>query len=62
MNALDKDFDGEFDAVNKLNAYTGVKIPYGLDGIESRKVIHKTVLEKGEMLDFVGKMIAKKTW
>ena len=62
MNALDKDFDGEFDAVNKLNAYTGVKIPYGLDGIESRKIIHKTVLEKGEMLDFVGKMIAKKTW
>ena len=62
MNALGKDFDGEFDAVNKLNAYTGVKIPYGLDGIESRKVIHKTVLEKGEMLDFVGKMIAKKTW
>ena len=62
MNALGKDFDGEFDAVNKLNEYTGVKIPYGLDGIEDRKVIHKTVLEKGEMLDFVGKMISKKAW
>ena len=62
MNALGKEFDGEFDAVNKLNEYTGVKIPYGLDGIEGRKVIHKTVLEKGEMLDFVGKMISKKAW
>ncbi len=62
MTALEKSFDGEFDAVNKLNEYTNVKIPYGLDGIEGRKVIHKTVLEKGEMLDFVGEMIAKKAW
>ena len=62
MTALEKDFDGEFDAVTKLNEYTKVKVPYGLDDIENRKIIHTTVLEKGEMMDFVGKMIAKKDW
>ena len=62
MTALGEGFDGEFDAVSKLNALTGVKIPYGLDGIEERKVIHKTVLQKTQMLDFVSEMIAKKVW
>ena len=62
MTALEKDFDGEFDAVKGLNKYTGVTPPYGLDGIEDRKVIHKTVLEKSEMLDFVADMVAKRTW
>lgn len=62
MTALDQPFDDEFDAVKRLNEYTGVEAPYGLDGIENRKVIHKTVLEKNQMLDFVGEMIAKKSW
>jgi threonine synthase len=62
MTALEQNFDGEFDAVKKLNAFTKVTPPYGLDGIEDRVVIHKTVLEKGEMLDFVADMVAKKTW
>ncbi len=62
MTALGQSFDGEFDAVTRLNAYTGVKAPYGLDGIESRRVIHKNVLEKDEMLSFVSDMIRKKIW
>ena len=62
MTALGKEFDSEFDAVNKLNDYTGVDIPYGLDGIEDRVVIHKTVLEKEEMLSFVKDMISKSDW
>lgn len=62
MTALQKDFDGEFDAVSRLEDYTKVTPPYGLDGIEDRMVIHKTVLEKGEMLDFVSKMISKDKW
>lgn len=62
MTALQKDFDGEFDAVSRLEDYTKVTPPYGLDGIEDRIVIHKTVLEKGEMLDFVSKMISKDKW
>ena len=62
MTALGEGFDGEFDAVNGLNKLTSVKIPYGLDGIEERTVIHKTVLQKTEMLDFVAKMISKKVW
>ncbi len=60
MTALEEDFNGEFDAVNKLNEYTKVEVPYGLDNIENRKIIHTTVLEKGEMMDFVGKKI--KNW
>ena len=62
MTALEQDFNDEFDAVSKLNSYTGVSVPYGLDDIENRQIIHTTVLEKGEMMDFVGKMIAKKDW
>ena len=62
MTALDKSFDGEFDAVKKLNEYTGVEIPYGLDNIENREIIHTTLLQKGEMMDFVGDMIKKKSW
>lgn len=60
MTALGEGFDSEFDAVNKLNEKTGVKVPYGLDGIEDREIIHKTVLEKGDMMSFVAEKI--KEW
>ena len=62
MNALGKSYNDEFDAIEKLNSYTGVSVPYGLDNIAQRKIIHTHVVEKNEMLDFVGGMIGKKQW
>ena len=62
MNALGKDYEDEFDAVNKLNAYTGAKIPSSLVNIENKPIVHNVTVEKDEMLDFVGSMVAKKVW
>ena len=62
MNALGQSYEDEFDALNKLNAYTGAKIPGSLVGIESKPVFHKVTVEKDEMLDFVDKMVNKKVW
>ncbi|MBQ4108279.1 MAG: threonine synthase [Clostridia bacterium] len=62
MNALGKECDGEFDALKKLNAYTGAKIPSSLDGIENKIVFHKVTVEKDEMLSFVDKMVNTKVW
>ena len=62
MNALGKEYDSEFDAVNKLNAYTGAKIPASLVNIESKAIAHNVTVEKDEMLDFVGSMVSKKVW
>ncbi len=62
MNALGKDYDSEFDAVNKLNALTGVKIPASLENIESKKIAHNVTVEKDEMLSFVDKMVNTKIW
>lgn len=62
MNALGKEYDNEFDALNKLNAYTGAKIPGSLINIEKKAVFHNATVEKDEMLDFVDKMVNKKVW
>ncbi len=62
MNALGKEYDSEFDAVKKLNAYTGVKIPNSLVNIENKEVVHNITVEKDEMLDFVGGMVATQVW
>lgn len=62
MNALGKEHDGEFDALTKLNEYTGAKIPASLVGIESKPVFHKVTVEKDEMLSFVDKMVNTKIW
>ncbi len=62
MNALSKEYDNEFDALNKLNAYTGAKIPGSLVNIENKAVFHNVTVEKDDMLDFVSKMVNKKVW
>ncbi|MBO5356790.1 MAG: threonine synthase [Clostridia bacterium] len=62
MNALGKEYDSEFDAVNKLNAYTGAKIPASLVDIENKPIVHNVTVEKDEMLSFVGKMVATQVW
>ena len=62
MNALGKEYDGEFDALKKLNEYTGAKIPGSLVGIENKAIFHKVTVEKDDMLKFVDKMVNKKVW
>ena len=62
MNALGKEYDGEFDAVNKLYEYTKAKIPSSLVNIESKAIVHNVTVEKDEMQDFVDKMVNKKVW
>ncbi|MBQ7906449.1 MAG: threonine synthase [Clostridia bacterium] len=62
MNALGKEYDGEFDAVNKLYDYTKAKIPSSLVNIEGKAIVHNVTVEKDEMQDFVDKMVNKKVW
>ncbi|MBQ3589885.1 MAG: threonine synthase [Clostridia bacterium] len=62
MNALGKTYENEFDAVSKLNALTGVKIPASLVNIESKQIAHNITVEKDEMLSFVDKMVNTKIW
>ena len=62
MNALGKEYENEFDALNKLNAYTGAKIPGSLIDIETKAIFHNVTVEKDDMLNFVDKMVNKKVW
>ena len=62
MKALGQSYNGEFDALKKLNAYTGAKIPSSLQDIENKAVFHNITVEKDEMLEFVSKMVNKKAW
>ena len=62
MNAIGKEYDDEFDALEKLNAITGAKIPGSLVGIKEKPVVHKNVVKKEDMLTFVRDMVGKKEW
>ena len=54
--------NGEFDALKKLNAYTGAPVPGSLANIEDKAVFHDITVEKDDMLDFVSQMVNKKIW
>ncbi len=62
MNAIGKEYDDEFDALEKLNAITGAKIPGSLVGIKEKPIVHKNVVKKEDMLTFVHDMVGKKEW
>lgn len=42
-----------YNAIDKLNEKTGVMIPKGLVGIKDRPVLHKTQIDKSEIIDFI---------
>ena len=44
----------DFECVEKLNEFTGVKVPKAIDGLENREVKHDKVFAKDSMLDAVG--------
>ena len=62
MNAIGEGYEDEFDALNKLNLLTGAKIPGSLVGIKDKEIVHKNVVKKENMLDFVADMVGKKEW
>lgn len=62
MKALGKSYNGEFDALKKLNEYTGAKVPVSLEDIENKAVFHNVTVEKDDMLEFVSSMVNKKAW
>lgn len=62
LDAIGEKYDDEFDALTKLEKLSGVKVPSSLDGIKEKKVVHKNVLNKEDMLSFVTEMVSKKTW
>ncbi|MBO4983958.1 MAG: threonine synthase [Clostridia bacterium] len=62
MKALGRSYNGEFDALKKLNEYTGAKIPASLKDIENKPVFHNVTVEKDDMLEFVSSMVNKKVW
>ena len=62
MKALGQSYNGEFDALKKLNAYTGAPVPGSLTNIEDKAVFHDITVEKDDMLDFVSQMVNKKIW
>ena len=62
MKALGQSYNGEFDALKKLNAYTGAPVPGSLANIEDKAVFHDITVEKDNMLDFVSQMVNKKIW
>ncbi|MBO4323689.1 MAG: threonine synthase [Clostridia bacterium] len=49
LKALGESVNDEFEAIERLNALTGIEPPRRLKEIKSKKVIHTGVVEKGEM-------------
>ena len=52
----------EFRVMDRINELTGVKIPKNLSGLEKKKVLHKDVIEKNELTDYVMKKVAEEKW
>ena len=42
-----------YDAIEKLNKKTGVAVPKPLVGIKDREVLHKTHIDKTEIINFI---------
>ena len=43
----------DYDAIEKLNEKTGVAVPKPLVGIKDREVLHKTHIDKTEIINFI---------
>ena len=52
--------DSEFHMMNELAQLSGVPIPGNLSGLEGRPVLHKDVIDKDAMLDYVLAEVLKK--
>jgi len=52
-----RDADDVYAAIDEINAITGVPVPYPLENMKDREVLHKGVIDKDAILDFVGERI-----
>ena len=52
--------DSEFRMMDELAQLSGVPIPGNLSGLEGRPVLHKDVIDKDAMLDYVLAEVLKK--
>lgn len=51
---------GEYEAIDAVNEETGVPIPEPLVGIKDREVLHKLVIDKEDIVDFIGERVKGK--
>jgi len=51
---------GEYDAIEALNKETGVDIPTPLAGIKDREILHKLVIDKENIVNFIGERVKGK--
>ncbi|MBR2044470.1 MAG: threonine synthase [Clostridia bacterium] len=52
----------EFRVMDQIEQLTGVAIPKNLSGLEQKAVLHKDVIEKDELTDYVMKKVAEEKW
>ncbi len=54
--------ENEFRVMDQINALTGVEIPKNLSGLEEKSVLHRDVIEKDALTDYVMKKVAEEKW
>lgn len=54
--------ENEFRVMDQINSLTGVPIPKNLSGLEDKAVLHKDVIEKNQISDYVMKKVAEEKW
>ena len=52
----------EFRVMDQIESLTGVAIPKNLSGLEEKKVLHKDVIEKQNLTDYVMKKVEEEKW
>ena len=52
----------EFRIMEQLQELTGVPMPKNLSGLREKPVLHRDVIEKDEILDYVLRKIAQPKW
>ena len=51
-----------FDAMERLHALTGVPVPRNLQGLRQRPVLHRDVIDRGDMLAYILEKAGEPTW
>ena len=60
LSALGEDSDGdEFSMMDKLSKISGISVPKALSGLKEKEVLHRDVIEKDEILNYVCKVISQ---
>ena len=63
LKALGQSAEGdEFRVMEQLHELTGVPMPENLSGLRDKQVLHRDVIEKDEILDYVLRKIAQPNW